>query len=462
MADTEDTNIATASLDELMPTIGSSGVKRSGGVIYEEILTKLQGVKGVRYFREMIDNCSAVGAARHLIHLFVRQAEWRAEPAPGEEDEEAKKAEADYIEEVLDDMDESIEDTMTEILSGIDYGWSYLEIMFKLRKGPDETNPALRSDHTDGKWGARSISLRGQETLDRWELDEEDGTILGMWQRDNSVNKGPVLIPSYKAVHFRTESTKNNPEGRSLYRPAAIDWHFLKRIQEIEAIGIERDMTGVIDMQVPMELLATNAKAGAITLRSTLETQLGQLKRDEREYIIRPCELDEEGKPTGFKLQLLHSGGRRQIDTTEVKSYYQAAILRVVLAHFLQFGQAPHGTFSAASSATNLFGTALGAILDMIAATLTKQFVHRLMVLNGTPREWWPTMVHGDVETPPLVEISQYLTALASAGMDLTAPSLQRRLLEIGDLPVEAVDEMETADAVMSDAIGKSKHGCGC
>lgn len=446
--------------DPITVPLGSSGLKHSGGMIYEDILTKLQGLKGVEYYREMTDNCSAVGALRFVIHMLARQADWFVEPATAE-NQTAADDEAERIEETLEDMEATLEDVVTEVLSMIDYGWAYMEVVYKIRGG--ETNdPTTRSEFDDRRWGIRDIALRAQSTLYRWEI-ADTGEILGMWQSDTSrPSDGPVLIPMERAALFRTEATKNNPEGRSLYRPAAIDWHYLKRTQEIEAIGIERDMTGVIDMQVPMELLDTQASAGRVSLRNSLENQLSQLKRDEREYILRPSELDADAKPTGFKLQLLHTGGRRQIDTNATKVYYQASILRTCLAQFLQFGQSPNGTYSLAASSTNLFATALGAILDMIATTFTRHIIYKVSALNNVAREYWPSLQHGDVETPPLDELARYITALSAAGMDINTPSMRRDLLSKGKLPVEAADEIEISDATDGEVIKSADHGVDC
>ena len=53
-----------------------------------------------------------------------------------------------------------------------------------------------------------------------------------------------VVIPMEKCLLFRTQTHKNNPEGRSILRNAYRSWYFKKRIEEIEGVGIERDLAG--------------------------------------------------------------------------------------------------------------------------------------------------------------------------------------------------------------------------
>jgi hypothetical protein len=421
---------------QLPMEIGSTGLKQSGGLVYEEFLPKLQGERGVRVFREMVDNSSAIGAIRHLIRSLVRHAEWKVEPAT---DKPPAKAEAEFIETAMTDMEESFDDFISEALTCLDFGWAYHEIIYKLRKG-DTGRPETNSAYNDGRWGWRSMPLRGQDSLQNWEIERESGKILGMWQLDTWANKGLVMIPEAKAIHFRTESIKNNPEGKSIFRNSVIDWFYLKQIQKLEAIGIERDMTGVIQMEVPVELLSPSAPAELKAIRSELETMLGQLKRDEREYVMVPTELDKNGMPTGYRFRLAASPGRRQHDTTAVKSYYRGNIMIASLAQFLLLGQQQTaGSFALASSQTNLFSVALGSVLDIIAETHTKQGIHPLEKLNGVKRDLWPRLTHSDIETPPLDEVAKYLSALAGAGVDLTSDSIQRKLLEFGNLPTDGV-----------------------
>jgi len=87
------------------------------------------------------------------------------------------------------------------------------------------------------------------------------------------------------------------------------------------------------------------------------------------------------------------------------------------------------------SSKTALFATALGAWLDSIAETVNEQAVVRLFAVNG----WTgpiPRVTHGDIETPDLAELGEYISKLGSAGA-LTLPDerLERYLRRAASLP---------------------------
>lgn len=419
----------------IFTSLGSTGLKQTCGYIDEEWHPKLRGTYGPKVYREMVDNSSAIGAIRYTIRALARQVEWRIEPVS--EEQPAQDA-AELAESCMLDMSSTFEDFISEVLSFLDYGWSYFEIVYKLRKG-DTKDGKTRSKFDDGKIGWRHLALRPQETLDKWEFDPDDGGLRGMHQYDSYSGKA-AFIPIERSILFRTETFKGNPEGRSIFRNAVVDYYYLKRVAEIEAIGIERDMTGLITMEVPIAILRQETDE-ARALFTSITTMLGQLKRDEREYALVPPELDPEGKPTGYKLKLLSTGGRRQIETTEVKNYYRVGILQSVLAQFLQLGMSSVGSFALASSQTDLFAVALGAYLDMISSTFTQFGINRLMQLNNIESEYWPSLVHGDIESPPLAEIGAYVQALAMAGQLPEDDGIKRKLLEIGKLPQPAKEK---------------------
>lgn len=425
-----------------LDVIGYTGLKEYGGYIYEEWSRRLYGRFAQKVYREMSDNSSTIGAIRYLFRALARQVDWRVEPAS--ELPEAQNV-AEFVESCLTDMTMNFDDFISEALSFLDYGWAYFEIVYKLRKG-DTNNPKTQSKYTDGKIGWRKFALRAQDTLESWEFDEQTDTLLGMHQQ---TEKGQfAFIPIDKAVHFRTETYKNNPEGRSIYRNAVVDYYYLKRISEIEAIGIERDLAGLPVMHVPIGILHQDAGANEKALRADIEKMLAEIKRDERAYALLPSETSPDGSPTGYKFQLLSSGGTHQVDTDKTKQYYKINILQSVTAQFLQLGMANVGSFALASSQTNLFATAFGAYLDMMVETFNRMAVAPLMKLNNVDSELWPSLVHGDIEAPPLAEIGAYLQALSYTGANLSDESVQNKLFEIAGLPIPEKIEGEPAPPV--------------
>jgi len=433
--------------NDVLEVRSTSGLSHAGGVITEEWLRKLRDSRSAnRVWREMSDNDPIVGAFIYAIKSLIRQVSWTVNPG-GDSDEHESAAE--FVRQCMADMSMTWQDFLSEILTMVSYGWSYFEIIYKIRGGIDAKKSTHRSRYDDGALGWRKFQLVGQDTLDRWTIDP-DGGIRGMWQQDPSTGTTEFL-PIEKAVLFRTETTKNNPEGRSMLRNAYRSWFFLKRIQEFEAIGVERDLAGYPVLEVPPQVMNKNADGPTKALRADLEEMVQQIKRDEREGIVIPAEKIN-GKETGYRLRLMSTGGRRPMDVDAIVKRYESRIAMSVLSEFLLLGTDKVGSFALADTKTDLFAVALGAMLDNIAQTVNRFAVTDLMRLNGISTELWPEIVHGDIEKPDITQFANYLKTLSDAGFDVLDAETERVAREYGGLPMpEATTEVATPEDNVTD-----------
>ena len=426
----------TEKLDDynILDVLGSTGLNRQGGLINEEWLRQLEGDKGVKIYTEMKDNDPVIGAILYAIKTLVRQTQSSIQPT-GESEKHVLYAE--FVEQCLEDMTVSWPDFLAEILSMLPYGWAYFETLYKLRGGHSD-DPRKNSIYRDGRIGWRKFGIRAQETLYEWEFNEE-GQVLGMWQMappDYQI----TFIPIQKAILFRTETHKNNPEGRSILRNAYRSWFFCKRIQEIEAIGIERDLAGLPIMQVPLELLASNATSAQKAVVDDFRDMIQKIRRDEYEGVVIPSDTDIDGNPSGFKLSLLSAGGRRPIDVNEIVKRYESRVALSVLGEFVLLGMDGVGSFALSSNKTALFAQALGTYLQTIATAFNEQAIAPLMRLNGwKDAEYYPKIVFSDIETPDIQELAGALTGLAGAGILTPDDELEKWVRDFANLPAPDV-----------------------
>lgn len=429
MADTEEIPGAL-SVGELTVSLGTTGLKRYGGYVSEEWMPQLRGQLGTKVYTEMRDNDSITGALLYVIKSLIAQTKFYASPSDPSNPGAVEAAE--FLDTCILDMDHTWQDFMSEICSMLPFGWAYFEKIFKYRNGV-KGNLENRSRYNDGKLGWRKISLRGQDSLLKWEIDAQ-GEILGMWQQ-TLPDFASVFLPIEKCLLFRTTAERNNPEGRSILRNAYRAWYFLKRLQEFESIGVERELCGLPVLQVPVEILDKNASGEKQALKAELAQLVQQIRRDQREGIIIPSELNRDGKPTGYKLSLLTSGGKRQIDVNTVIRRYESRIAMTVLAEFLMLGQDSHGSFALASSKTDVFAIALGALIGNITETFNRHAVAQLMELNGYEPELWPRLCHGDIEKVSIEELGVFLDKAAGKGFITPQPGDNEYLRDLAGMP---------------------------
>lgn len=408
----------------------------NGHIFYEEFLRELQGRRGVQAYTEMADNDSTVGAVLFAIENLMRQCEFHIEPAG---DTEADKKAAEFVEQCMNDMERTWADTLSEILSFLTYGWSYHEIVYKRRCGKT-TSPITNSKYDDNLIGWRKLPIRAQDSLHGWVYKEGTDDLMGMTQQPPP-DFGIITIPLEKALHFRTRSRKDNPEGRSILRTAYRAFYFKKRIEEIEGYGIERDLAGFPVLYSPPGTdIWDPDDEDMVRSRIRAEQIVSSIRRDAREGLVLPGGY-EQG--TGWKLELLTSGSRRQFDTNAIIDRYDKRIATSVLADFVMLGQQQVGSFALADSKTKIFALSVGTYLDVICEVFNHQGIPRLIDVNGDHFKGitdYPRMVHGDIEEPDLEGFADFIEKMVGAGIVVPDDELEKAVRRVGSLP----EKMET------------------
>jgi hypothetical protein len=311
------------------------------------------------------------------------------------------------------------------------YGFSFHEIVYK-KRGGDTEDPKTRSKHSDGKIGWRKFPVRAQETLNNWMMDQEGG-IQGFRQIDPT-GGGFREIPMDKGLLFRTTVNKNNPEGRSLLRNCYRPWYYKRRIEEIEAIGIERDLAGLPVAKVPPEYLSSGASAAQQAVLAEITQIVQNIKRNEQEGVIFPMMYDENNNEM-FSLELLSSGGSRQFDTDKIISRYDQRIAMSVLSDFILLGHEKVGSFALGSQKMDLWTMSVEAIAKSIAEVMNQYAIPRLLKLNGMNPELMPYLTYGQISSVDLGELGDYVQKLVGAGALMPDEKLEAYLREQASLP---------------------------
>ena len=422
-----------ASKDDVQE-LGTTGLRRVGGFIIDDQLPALRGVNAVKAWREMTDNDPIVGALLFAIEKLILKVDWRVDPYSdaGEDPTPADIEIAEFIDSCRHDLNESWSSLVSGILTMLPFGWSFHELVYKRRVGPNETDGTKRSKFNDGRVGWRKIAYRAQETRWQWVFNE-DGGIQAMVQWDPSTGR-KAIIPMEKALLFRTTTAKNNPEGRSILRNAFRPWYYKRRIEEFEAVGIERDLAGLPVAYVPPQLLAADATDPQKAALNAIVDIVRGIKRNEQEGVVFPLAYDENGH-TMFDLKLLASGGSRQFDTDKVIGRYDQRIAMTALADFILLGHENVGSFSLGTSKIDLFSTAIEAWAQAIADVFNDHGIPRLLKINGMDTSRCPKLCYGEIGAIDLSAISQFVASLSQAGAIVPDAPLEDWLRTMAGLP---------------------------
>lgn len=419
---------------------GSSGLRQYGGWVREEFLPQLRGRQAARTFREMQDNSPTVGAILFAIQQSIRQVSWRVDAA----DSTGPAVEgAEFVESCMEDMVQPWPDFISESLSMLPYGFAPHELVYKKRLGPQsQTSISAKrsSKFKDGKVGWAKIALRGQDTILKWFFDEE-GEVTGVTQQPWF--GGLIDIPINKLLLFRPRAHKNNPEGNSILRSAYRPWWFTKRLEEQEAISLER-MSGTPEYRIPYAVMEA-AAAGDPNAMASLEQFkkiVTNIKVDEQMGLITPSDtyMNADGTPSTvpqyeFRYNV-PQGGRTAVNFNPSIERYKLDIMTSVLADFLMLGHSSRGTQSLGVTKLDLFFQATEGWLDSNAAVLNNHGVTRLWELNGDPMETQPQFVPSMPQRTDLDSLGKFVLAMSQAGARLFPDDdLENYLREAADLP---------------------------
>src|SRR5690606_33416126 len=139
------------------------------------------------------------------------------------------------------------------------------------------------------------------------------------------------------------------------------------RIEEIEGIGIERDLAGLPVLQAPDGLdLWNDEDERMAALRNNAEELVRNIRRDSEEGVLLPH---------GWELKLLSTGSARQFDTNAIINRYDNRIAITMLSDLILIGNEKTGSFAMASTKQSLLSSALEAQLNSIAEVFNKYAV---------------------------------------------------------------------------------------
>lgn len=405
-----------------MTELGSSS-GRKWSSFYDDFIPQLRGLNAVKVWREMSENDATVGSILFAVEMLIRSSGWAVTPG-GEtpQDEEA----ATFLEECKDGMAHTWEDFISAVLTMLPYGWSFFEVVYKLRQ--------------DGRVGWKKFGYRPQDSLVQWQVDEAGG-VQGMVQTTSKEIR--VEIPIDKALLFRTTTAKGDPNGRSILRNAYTSWFRKKRLEDYLSIGVERDLNGMPIALVPSEVILADGKE--YRLYKDLVTRV---KKDEQWGVIFPGDHDDNGHPL-YKFDLIRGGAESSIKAThDIIRSLSNDIAGVVLADFLGLGRDAVGSRALAEPKQELFQRALQGWLDMIAATINRHAVPKLFALNQFNLEVLPEFRPEPVRDINLADLGDFIQKTAQGGMDWG-------FLTEGDPITDDVRQLAGFDPRPQDALGK-------
>ena len=359
-----------------------------------------------------------IGAILKTIKLRLSSTSYSVEPS----DEHSKEAVevATFYAEALDDMRRPFPEVMNDWLTMIEFGWAILEPSYKRRRGesprPYAGAPSpLPSRFDDGRIGWADWAPRGHATLWKWDIDLKGRTTH--FSQFNPYGGGVVRIPMSRLMHFRTDSYLDNPEGISALRTTWRPWFFKTHLEQIEMIGIERDLNGLPIVWVPPEYLKDDAPQDQKDLVDSMLDMASGVRVDEQSAIAVPLAYEQGTSNKKFDFTLMSSASRRQHDTDKVIQRQDHRIALSMSGQFMLLGSSDIGSFALASSHQDVFNHALNSYLQRSANVISAGEFKRFGKINGIDPRLIPHLQFAQVQAIDIDALSSAVMRLSQSGM---------------------------------------------
>lgn len=437
-----------------MNEIGYNGLNTSNGQIYESLKRELQFPQSVITYKQMAYDSAIASALSYYEHMMLKSKfQFKPHPLANEE----QQSYADFAQECVDDMEHSWQDFIQEVSSMNTYGFCVNEIVLRKRlysKG---------SLYNDGKIGIRKLPIRSQDSIAKWNYDEEQNlesltqSIAKTGKRGKvllSVKGEELIIPRNKFLLFRLGKKKDSPIGDSPLNACYFSWKYKTACEELESTGISRDLSGVPIAWIPPEIMAQDADAATQAQFEMWKSIVRNIHNNQQSGLVLPQKIDPETKLPMFKFELLKNEGGKAYDTSSIKQYYVNSILTALSADILIMGQGSTGSYALGSIKGTLSAIAIESKLKEICNVINKHLIPMLGRLNGWDLTRLPFLDIDDLESVSLEEVSKFLQRTGSIGILPRTKEVVDRVLNL--IGLDSLPEGTNLDDVLLDNTSKS------
>ncbi|MEI4745890.1 2'-5' RNA ligase family protein [Rhodococcus erythropolis] len=406
------------SIKQYRSEFGDSGVQIFNGIISnaDEYLYNLRGAALMRTIEEMRRGDATVRAGLVAVKQPIVAANWYAK-AGGETDDDLQAS------NLVDHTFTNIinwKQTLQEILTMLDFGFSVFEIVLDIRvvDGVDRVVPV-------------KIAYRKQTTIQAWETQDHKPGITQITSAGQTVS-----IPNEKLLIFTHQQEGDNWEGVSILRSAYGDWYYKKHLEQIEALQQERQGLGVVKIKHP-----NNAKPEMI---AQAEKAARNIRANEQAFIREPGD--------GWDISFMDMNAKTLADPTKAIARHDRNILKAMQVQYIDIGSAgSSGSFSASNDQRRLLEQQDQSIAYQIASRVTEKVVKLICDLNFN-LDTYPEWAVGKIGEDNLVEFATVYKTLVDAGGINPSEADEDHLRQLVELPERVTDDgAQEDDADTSD-----------
>lgn len=314
-------------------------------------------------------------------------------------------------------------------LQMLDYGCSLNEVV---------------CERVGGRFVFKTISPIHLTSVEKFEMDggklkrlklsasENDGLLVNVGSAQRNINGDKVLF-------FRVEPDSDFPLGKSLLYGAYTAWKTKKILQEYEAIGVAKNLSGVLDIKVPSEYInkfyAEPNSEEAIYVANLL-TQAEMLHAGKGSYILSASDTQQNGVRM-FEITTVggNGGNSQNYNVGNAIARYNQEIQLSLQTMVLSMGADGGGSFALSDNSTYL----MTLFIENIQRVISQEFKKAIRIayeLNGLSLDRVPELKFEALQPLDWNEFTEGWSRLITSGGVTADQGLESFLREAGEAPM--------------------------
>ena len=239
-------------------------------------------------------------------------------------------------------------------------------------------------------------------------------------------NRRTVCIEVDSPSHLFLAGEGMVPTHNSILRNSYRPYYFVKRLEEHEAIRLER-MAGNVIVRVPNALLdaAAAGEPNALKALTAYQKMATRAKTDEQMGLVLPSDVwpSADGKLTSSRMfeyeYLTPAGGAAGLDSDKPIVRHKLDMLTSTLTDFIQMGHTNRGAQNLADTKVDLFLASVEGWLNSMASVVNNDALPRLWALNGFDPERMPLVVPDMAQQIDLDALGNFILRLSQSGVQM-------------------------------------------
>jgi len=366
-----------------------------------EFMSELAPPEGLKKFRIMRRNDPIIGGLMLQLEGVMRRLRW-----------EVKGANEKFVLSQLANIPGGLPGLIGEMASSFTYGFYIGEEVWGVRNG----QVTLLDVEPRFQEGIQVINTK---------VTKDRGAIV-----EQLTDQGTFEIPYSKCLHHIFIQENRSPFGVSLLRHLYKPYYYKVAIEASEAIGVDRDLTGLPMLTAPEGFDFTAGDSGGVNHDQTVEDTLewavnlvSNIRVDQQQGIV---------KPFGWELELIRGERKGTVDTIKIIGRYNTEMAIGVLEGFLSMGAFASTNNANVEMHVSNFLTACDAYAISIAETVN-QLSQKICKYNGLSEA--PVINFSPARVANLTDLASFVARLASQQIIAPTVDLEKALLAIADLP---------------------------